>query len=124
MTATRLNEAEQLHEFMLAWSGGHEPGRDVRRSTRLPFRSQQRIASYRGDIPPYAEFQTITCQDLSTGGFSFVTANPPEQDTLICQFRGEAQYVYLIAQVQHVKRLADGMLYQIGCRFLRKLEDA
>src|SRR5690349_3463276 len=102
MAVTNLSEAEQLRDFMAAWSGGQEQPRDVRRGARLPYLCQQRIAPYNGEIPAFEEFVTITCQDLSTGGFSFVTATPPEQDTLICQFRAEAHYVYLIAHVQHV----------------------
>ncbi|HUY90692.1 MAG TPA: hypothetical protein VMV10_18300 [Pirellulales bacterium] len=50
---------------------------------RRNYRCVQRLAACTGEqVPELAEFREVVCQDLSAGGFSYLSTATPETETL------------------------------------------
>src|SRR5688572_17276199 len=101
-------------------------GRNRRGNTRHPFDCVQLLAPYDGEhLPGPEELRQVLCHDLSRCGFSFFSYEKPETSQVIAAL-GRIPPKFFIAEILHVHPTLtnDGHEYQIGCRFLRRLDEA
>ena len=91
---------------------------------RRSYRCIQRLAPCTGEqVPGLSEFREVVCQDLSAGGFSYVSAAPPETETLAVELGKAPVLIYVTACVIHVSEVWSGAArqYLVGCRFTGRL---
>jgi len=96
------------------WS---ERGRGAERHS---FACRQWIALYDdGDAEHERTFREVACQDISTGGFSFLLHEIPAADQLCIRLGAPGSYVYLTGQMVHCSPIDTdgGPGFLIGCRF-------
>ncbi|HET6879774.1 MAG TPA: hypothetical protein VFI31_06455 [Pirellulales bacterium] len=96
-------------------------GKDRRISSRRAFEFRQRVAPYHGGLlPGKASFREVECQDISSTGFSFLSSQLPDFDSIVVALGAAPELVYLQAQIVNRFEVADGPapLYRIGCRFV------
>jgi hypothetical protein len=87
---------------------------------RNSFDCVQRLAPLSSDeLPPMAAFEDVKCQDLSPGGFSFLSAIAPEHEDYVVELGKSPVLIYVTARVVHVSelRLRSQSQYLVGCRF-------
>lgn len=92
---------------------------------RRSYRCIQRLAPCTGDqVPELSEFREVVCQDLSAGGFSYLSSSTPDTETLAVELGRAPVLIYVTARVIHVSEVrSDGeRQYLIGCRFTGRLE--
>lgn len=92
---------------------------------RCSYRCIQRLAPCSGDqVPELSEFREVVCQDLSAGGFSYLSDVTPATETLAVELGQAPVLIYVTARVIHVSEVrTDGeRQYLIGCRFTGRLE--
>jgi hypothetical protein len=92
-----------------------------RQSPRRPFEFRQQVAPYHGGaLPGKASFREVECQDISSTGFSFLSSQLPDFDSIVVSLGVAPQQVYLWGQIVSRSSLDDGPapLYRIGCRFV------
>ncbi|MBW3597358.1 MAG: hypothetical protein KY475_08790 [Planctomycetes bacterium] len=97
--------------------------RSRRRSSRSPFEYVQLLAYYNGrTLPGHADFQPVRCCDLSPGGFSFLTDDPPPHPQVVVAL-GVLPFSFFMAKIQHVRTTPYGgdMRNLVGCRFTRRI---
>lgn len=95
-------------------------GMDRRRAVRRPFNYRQCVAPYRGgELPSKAVFREVSCQDISSTGFSFLSPQLPDFDSLVVALGVSPNLTYMTANIVGRFQLADAPapLYRIGCRF-------
>lgn len=95
--------------------------RNRRKSPRRPFQYRQQVAPYHGGmLPGKASFREVECQDISSTGFSFLSSQLPDFDSIVVALGIAPQQVYLWAHIVSRFPLDDGPapLYRIGCRFV------
>lgn len=95
-------------------------GAERRASARRPFAFRQHVAPYHGgSLPGKASFREVECQDISSTGFSFLSSQLPDFDSLVVALGAPPRLTYLQAQIVNRFPVHDGMapLYRIGCRF-------
>lgn len=112
---------KQVHRLIAKRLNEDSNRRGPRRSS---YRCIQRLAPCTGDqVPGMAEFQEVVCQDLSAGGFSYLTSTPPETDTLAVELGKAPVLIYVTACVVHISEVRSGAerQYLIGCRFTGRL---
>ncbi len=88
------------------------------RSKRYPYEATQWIAPYSAHaLPDPSEFREVLCRNLSTGGFAFLSPQPPDFEQIVVRLEKGAQAIYTTARVIHTELNdeADGFL--IGCQF-------
>lgn len=93
---------------------------DRRDRDRNSFQCVQRLAPLTGDeLPPMAAFEEVKCQDLSPGGFSFLSPTAPEHEDYVVELGKSPVLIYVTARVVHVSelRLRSKSQYLVGCRF-------
>lgn len=119
--------AEQLLEQYHRDTGAEpEPLADYqeRRTTvRRKFICWQLIAEYDGwALPTQQDFHLHLCQDISSGGISFLADERPRTDQLIIAL-GAIPFIFFHVRVVRSLRRKDleGQPYQIGCRFIRRV---
>lgn len=99
-------------------------GRERRVATRRVFDYRQFVAPYHGGaLPGKASFREVECQDISSTGFSFLSSQLPDFDSLVVAL-GVAPYLtYVRAQIVNRFQIDDGSapLYRIGCRFAEQV---
>jgi hypothetical protein len=99
-------------------------GRERRVATRRAFDYRQFVAPYHGGaLPGKASFREVECQDISSTGFSFLSSQVPDFDSLVVAL-GVAPYLtYVRAQIVNRFQVDDGLapLYRIGCRFAEQV---
>ena len=62
-------------------------GNDRRVSTRLRFPHKQYVAPYHGGcLPSRVSFKEVACQDISPTGFSFLSSQPPDFESLVVRW--------------------------------------
>jgi hypothetical protein len=103
-----------------------EPGRSSERRgrQRQPYPCYQYVAPFRDSrMPSPEEFQQVRCHDISTGGFSYFTAELPDHDRIVAAFGTAPAFTYLTAEIHYAKRVAQGTnaMFQIGCQFLGRI---
>lgn len=92
-----------------------------RQSPRRPFQYRQQVAPYHGgSLPGKASFREVECQDISSTGFSFLSSQLPDFDSIVVALGAAPQQIYLWAHIVSRFPLDDGPapLYRIGCRFV------
>lgn len=95
-------------------------GRDRRVATRRAFDYRQFVAPYHGGaLPGKASFREVECQDISSTGFSFLSSQLPDFDSLVVALGVMPHLMYVQAHIVNRFQIADGPapLYRIGCRF-------
>jgi hypothetical protein len=95
-----------------------------RSAQRHAYNCIQLLAPYDGErLPTQADFQHVSCLDLSSTGFSFCTRSRPESKFVIIAL-GEVPFLFFVAEILHVNAVnKDGMLnHHVGCRLLRRIE--
>jgi PAS domain S-box-containing protein len=94
--------------------------RERRRRPRLSYPYRQFVAPVLGGkLPGKQEFLEIECSDIASGGFSFLSATPPQSETLVVGLGNPPKLTYLTAQVVHVTRVdRDGRrVFLVGCNY-------
>lgn len=77
-----------------------------RSQERLPYQSIQLIAPLRdGSMPDPSEFFKVTCNDLTTRGFSFFIDNDPDFDKLVTVFESDNKTIHVQAEVRHHRKV-------------------
>lgn len=93
---------------------------------RQPFKERQYIAPYvsRGQLPPADAFRAVQCHDLSAGGFSFLSDEPPDFQKLVVRLGKAHEQYYVVARVANVVDVGapGNARYRVGCSFLERLE--
>lgn len=95
-------------------------GMDRRRAMRRPFNFRQCVAPYRGgELPSKAVFREVSCQDISSTGFSFLSPQLPDFDSLVVALGVSPNLTYMTANIVGRFQVDDSPapLYRIGCRF-------
>ena len=96
-------------------------GSDRRISSRRLFDYRQNVAPYHGGVlPGKASFREVDCQDISSTGFSFLSSQLPDFDSIVVALGVAPHLVYVQAHIVNRFQVADGPapLYRIGCRFV------
>ena len=119
-----------------------------RRRSRKPFTVVQSVAPVRGGIFPASnQFRPVRCQDLNEGGFSFLLSGRPDFRELVVRLGHAPEQIPMLAAVAHCREVlvwpsgkiapaADEpsharaqskrpqrptRMFQVGCRFVRRL---
>ncbi len=95
-------------------------GSDRRAATRRHFAQKQFVAPYHGGcLPGRVSFREVTCQDISATGFSFLSPQLPDFESLVVALGVSPNMTYMTARVVNRIQIADdpAPLYRIGCRF-------
>lgn len=73
-----------------------------------------------GRLPDRNSFVEVLCNDIAAGGFSFLTARPPESDMVVVALGIPPKITHLIAQVCHITRTErDGEgVFLVGCHYV------
>ncbi|HVX14561.1 MAG TPA: hypothetical protein VHC22_25460 [Pirellulales bacterium] len=96
-------------------------GKDRRQTARQIFEYRQSVAPYQGGLlPGKASFREVECQDISSTGFSFLSSQLPDFDSIVVALGVAPHLVYLHAQIVNRFQVVDGSapIYRIGCRFV------
>lgn len=97
--------------------------RDRRATPRRAYPYVQRLAPMTDDkVPPASAFREITCYDISSGGFSFLSRLPIRHERFVVAFGAAPSLTHIIAEVVHQKPVqVDGVpQHLIGCRYVGK----
>jgi PAS domain-containing protein len=95
-----------------------------RRKPRRSFPYCQRIAPILdGKRPDLSEFQEILCNDISAGGFSFVSDASPASESYVVALGSPPKFTFLTARVAHVTPVKhEGRRrYLIGCHYVGRV---
>lgn len=93
----------------------------IRRSERHQVESVQLIAYLNDDeLPGDDAFHAVKCHDISTGGFSYLAAQPPAIQRLVIRLGTQQARKDMTAVVANVNDLGKDapLRYRIGCRFV------
>ena len=98
-----------------------QPPPNDRSQQRTPSPIESKVAPYRfgkalGDL----QFEAVTLNDLSAGGFSFWTSHWPKFAELVFPL-AEPQAGLVLAHVRKVERIKGR--YLVRCQFVRRLSD-
>lgn len=100
---------------------GKPTEKNRRKSPRRPFQYRQQVAPYHGGtLPGKASFREVECQDISSTGFSFLSSQLPDFDSIVVALGVAPQQVHIWAHIVSRSPVDDGPapLYRIGCRFV------
>jgi hypothetical protein len=95
-----------------------------RSAKRTPYHCMQWVAPCLGkNVPPAKMFKEVECHDLSTAGFSFLAAEPPQHSKLVVALGQREAPQYVQADVVTCSRVDDGPVrrYLVGCHFTRRM---
>jgi PAS domain S-box-containing protein len=99
----------------------HTPPRiERRRRKRRLYPYQQLMAPVvEGNLPSPRDFYRVVCRDISAGGFSYLSAEPPSYDALIVALGTPPALTHLHAQLKHVTeiRYRGKQAYVVGCAY-------
>ncbi|NLS90557.1 MAG: PAS domain S-box protein [Planctomycetaceae bacterium] len=101
-------------------------GAEKRSSPRREFYYYQRIAPLRNKcVPSDDEFVRVVCCDISAGGFSFLSKEPPTFQELVISLGTAPHDRKVVAKVVRVvDRDMDGeKMHQVGCQFIGRVGD-
>lgn len=72
-----------------------------------------------GKLPEANRFESVQCNDIAAGGFSYLSPTPPESDEIVVELGTGPKLTYITAQVMHITRRKrqGGHVYLIGCRY-------
>jgi len=98
------------------------PSNERRAHPRTPCSVDSRIAPYKSGIPLRdLQFETVTLNDLSAGGFSFWTAQWPKYAELAFPLTDIGGAAVMLAHIRKVERIEGRCL--VHCQFVRRLGD-
>jgi hypothetical protein len=65
----------------------------------------------------------VQCHDISSGGFSFLTAVPPTAESFVVILGQPPKLTHVTAQVAHIRRVEhDGRtMYLVGCNYTGRI---
>jgi len=96
-----------------------------RRRPRRSYPYRQLVAPILGPtLPDEDEFTEIECNDISAGGFSFLSPRPPQSEMLVVALGSPPRLTHLMAQVVHVTRVErkGRRMYLVGCSYTGRAE--
>jgi len=99
-------------------------GSDRRSHDRRSYECPQLVAPYDGEsLPRQDEFRPERCNDLSSSGFSFLTAQRPANSKVVVAL-GQVPFLFFVADIVHVHEVESeqGQEFLVGCSFLNRLE--
>ena len=99
-------------------------GDDRRAAMRRGFPHKQFVAPYHGGcLPSRVSFREVMCRDISATGFSFLSSQIPDFESLVVALGVAPNLTYMTARVINRVQIADhpAPLYRIGCRFSGRL---
>ena len=114
-SSDKIASAPPLESVPLPAVNGERRKRD-----RRSFPYQQSIAPiFDGKRPSRSDFLSVECNDIGSGGFSYLSEEPPPSTRLLVALGHPPRITYLIAEVVHATRVAgDGPpRYRIGCSY-------
>ncbi|HVX62073.1 MAG TPA: diguanylate cyclase [Pirellulales bacterium] len=97
---------------------------DRRNQPRRPFPTNQFIAPYaEGQMPTREMFRQVPCHDISAGGFSFLSPDPPDFEQFVVALGVPPNVTYLTAKVVHTTVTDSGPvpMFLVGCRFTGRI---
>ena len=115
----------ELIEAEKALAEQRRPAPEGRAAGRRRFDCQQLLAPFDGvRLPSQSEFRQVACQDLSPGGFSFVTTERAEFEAVVVAL-GQVPFKFFTAKVQNQSRVRHKgrMDYRVGCRFTGRIAE-
>jgi PAS domain S-box-containing protein len=118
-SATAINPAAQFQRLPEGSDG------DRRKRPRRAFNFRQRIAAVTGGrLPDPRTFSEVVCNDISSGGFSFVTPTPPGHSTYVVALGVPPSVMYVLAKVIHTRAVTAGgqTNYVVGCQYTGRAE--
>jgi len=98
---------------------------DRRKRPRRAYPYQQLIAPYvDGKKPSINDFKEVGCRDIASGGFSFLSNEPPKHQHYVVALGMAPPYIYLTTEVVHTSALQERgeTVYLVGCRYTGRLE--
>ncbi len=98
---------------------------DRRHRSRQNYRILQWMAPCReGELPDPGSFRQVRCHDVSCGGISYYSKEPPLEKFLVFFLRIGDRGVYVQARVANCMQVIEGKqtTFRIGCEFLNRLE--
>lgn len=114
---------DQISDHAIAiQSALHDLGEERRTSIRRKYLCPQLVADYDGQkMPAQRDFFLVTCQNISAGGISFLSAVKPAGRQMIVAL-GDAPFLFCIVDVVFCKRRNDlpEQPYQVGCRIVHR----
>jgi hypothetical protein len=120
-----VHELIEVERLRLGDSPKRETGgKNHRQSKRQAFECVQLLAPFRdGRLPSQAEFRSVLCRDLSSGGFSFLVENRPDFEQVIVAL-GPVPFKFFTAAVvnQTRTRTHQRPMIRVGCRFSGRVE--
>lgn len=92
---------------------------------REPFHCVQLLAPYDGEVlPDQRAFRQVRCEDLSRGGFCFLTVQEPNYDRVIVAL-GQIPFQFYVAEIVNVRpEPGDRPLWRCGARFVGRIRPA
>jgi hypothetical protein len=96
-----------------------------RHRSRQNYRILQWMAPCReGEMPDPGSFRQVRCHDVSCGGISYYSKEPPLEKFLVFFLRIGERGIYVQARVANCMQVIDGQqtTFRIGCEFLTRLE--
>lgn len=100
-----------------------EGGDERRRAKRFAFPTVQLMAQYdHNGLPSRDQFRQVQCQDISSGGISFLWSQVPDFEYIVIALETNGQPIHVTARVTSV-RPAPGQTGHllIGCQFTGRL---
>jgi hypothetical protein len=98
---------------------------DRRNRSRQTYRILQWMAPCReGELPDPGTFRQVRCHDISCGGISYYSKEPPLEKFLVFFLRAGERGIYVQARVANCVHVIEGQqaTFRIGCEFLTRLQ--
>jgi len=123
--AARAGDAQADSEHVSPFGALPSPiNVERRRKPRRSYPYIQRIAPILdGKRPDQNAFQEVQCNDISAGGFSFISDAPPVSDSYVVALGCAPKFTFLTAQVAHVTRVQhEGeRRFLVGCNYVGRV---
>lgn len=77
-----------------------------------------------GALPDRSEFRRVRCNDIASGGFSYLASEPPPSDLVMVQLGSPPNLTYVVAQIVHVNRIRmqEKYTYLVGCGYTGRVQ--
>ena len=98
---------------------------DRRNRSRQTYRILQWMAPCReGELPDPGSVRQVRCHDLSCGGISYYSKEPPLEKFLVFFLRAGERGMYVQARVANCMHVVEGQgpMFRIGCEFINRLQ--
>jgi hypothetical protein len=118
-----LEDDVEFYTLVHHLCGGSEADRNRRKAERRPFLCKQWVAPvYRDEAPSEESYAAVSCRDISTGGFSYVSTFVPERESVSVRLGLPGSWLYLAARVTNCREIDtdEGPRVLVGCQFLSR----